>query len=195
MARGEFAEQIASYICAPTRTAILTPSRQTPPVSNHRNDLRRIRIENNDVLGEDEILSHGFCLEDDGLADKPLASASRKNPLLTESSSRGRLYSRRGELSLRACFVLAIALPSADAGPYEKLTPADPRDVETALALTNGRAMARSQGAETMSQDRGGGLGRATQIVGIRYHATANRRRVGALNHLQWPHTKPDELK
>jgi hypothetical protein len=36
----------------------------------------------------------------------------------------------------------------------EKLTPADPRDVETALALalTSGRALARSQGAETMSK-------------------------------------------
>lgn len=36
----------------------------------------------------------------------------------------------------------------------EKLTPADPRDVETALALalTSGKALARSQGAETMSK-------------------------------------------
>jgi hypothetical protein len=38
--------------------------------------------------------------------------------------------------------------------PDEKLTPADPRDVETALALalTSGRALARSQAAETMSK-------------------------------------------
>jgi hypothetical protein len=38
--------------------------------------------------------------------------------------------------------------------PDEKLTPADPRDVETApaLALTSGKAMARSQAAETMSK-------------------------------------------
>jgi hypothetical protein len=38
--------------------------------------------------------------------------------------------------------------------PDEKLTPADPRDVETApaLALTSGKAMARSQAAETMSR-------------------------------------------
>jgi hypothetical protein len=38
--------------------------------------------------------------------------------------------------------------------PDEKLTPADPRDVETApaLALTPGKAMARSQAAETMSK-------------------------------------------
>jgi hypothetical protein len=36
----------------------------------------------------------------------------------------------------------------------EKLTPADPRDVETALALalTSGRALARSQSAETTSK-------------------------------------------
>jgi hypothetical protein len=36
----------------------------------------------------------------------------------------------------------------------EKLTPADPREVETALALalTSGRALARSQSAETMSK-------------------------------------------
>lgn len=36
----------------------------------------------------------------------------------------------------------------------EKLTPADPRDLETALALalTSGRALARSQSAETMSK-------------------------------------------
>ena len=36
----------------------------------------------------------------------------------------------------------------------EKLTPADPRDVETALALalTSGKALARSQSAETMSK-------------------------------------------
>jgi hypothetical protein len=36
----------------------------------------------------------------------------------------------------------------------EKLVPADPRDVETALALalTSGRALARSQSAETMSK-------------------------------------------
>ena len=60
-----------SYIFAPTRTAILTPLRQTPP--NDGDDLRCNRIEN-DVLGKDEILSHGFCLEDDGLAAKPLAS-------------------------------------------------------------------------------------------------------------------------
>jgi hypothetical protein len=38
-------------------------------VSNDGDDLPRIRIENN-VLGKDEILSHGFCLEDDGLAGK-----------------------------------------------------------------------------------------------------------------------------
>jgi hypothetical protein len=35
----------------------------------------------------------------------------------------------------------------------EKLTPADPRNVETALALalTNGKALARDQSAESMS--------------------------------------------
>jgi hypothetical protein len=41
-------------------------------------------------------------------------------------------------------------MPDAD----ENLTPADPHAVETslALALTSGRAMARSQAAETMSK-------------------------------------------
>jgi hypothetical protein len=36
----------------------------------------------------------------------------------------------------------------------DKLTPADPRDVETALALalTSGKAPARTQSAETMSK-------------------------------------------
>src|SRR3984885_302020 len=44
-----------------------------------------------------------------------------------------------------------LRMPDAD----ENLTPADPHDVETslALALTSGRAMARSQAAETMSKD------------------------------------------
>ena len=61
MARGQFAEQIAVQIIhlRANETAILT-RRAKPAVSNHRNDLRRIRIEN-DVLGKDEILSWGVA--------------------------------------------------------------------------------------------------------------------------------------
>jgi hypothetical protein len=44
-----------------------SPVAPDPAVSNDGEDLPRVRIEN-DVLGKDEILSHGFCLEDDGLA-------------------------------------------------------------------------------------------------------------------------------
>jgi hypothetical protein len=40
----------------------LSPVAPDAAISNHRNDLRGVRIEN-DVLGKDEILSHGFCLE------------------------------------------------------------------------------------------------------------------------------------
>jgi hypothetical protein len=53
---------------------------------------------------------------------------------------------------------LICSLDRAMVGPMldsdEKLTPADPRDVETALALalTSGWALARSQSAETMSK-------------------------------------------
>ncbi len=88
MARGQFAEQIAVQIIhlRANEDSDPHPIAPDPAVSNHRNDLRRIRIEN-DVLGKDEILSHGFCLEDDGLADKAsglvTTAPSRKNPLLT----------------------------------------------------------------------------------------------------------------
>jgi hypothetical protein len=60
-------------------------------------------------------------------------------------------------VSGRGLFVLAL-FPSAGYRPImpddDKLTPADLRDVETALALalTSGRALARSQAAETMSK-------------------------------------------
>jgi hypothetical protein len=48
-------------------------------VSNHRNDLRRIRIKN-DILGKDEILSHGCCLEDDGLVSKAFGFVTIRPP-------------------------------------------------------------------------------------------------------------------
>jgi hypothetical protein len=69
--RGEFAEQIAVQIIHLRAHEDSDPSPVAPDraVSNHRNDLRRVSIDN-DVLGKDEILSHGFCLEDDGLAGK-----------------------------------------------------------------------------------------------------------------------------
>ena len=55
-----------SYICAPTRTAILAPSRFDPRrFERDGENLPRVRIKN-DVLSKDEILSHGFWLEDDG---------------------------------------------------------------------------------------------------------------------------------
>ena len=76
----------------------------------------------------------------------------------------------------------------------DKLTPADPRDVETALALalTSGKALARSQSAETMSK-----------VVAERLVAHLNasgfivmRRPIeGGHSQLKapasWPHTKP----
>jgi hypothetical protein len=42
-------------------------------VANDRKDLAHVRIEN-DILGKDEILSHGFASKTTGLAAKPLAS-------------------------------------------------------------------------------------------------------------------------
>ena len=62
--RGEFAEQIAVQIRhlrahEDSVPALVAPD---PAVSNDGDDLPRLGIEN-DVLGKDEILSYGFCLE------------------------------------------------------------------------------------------------------------------------------------
>src|SRR4029077_2658694 len=56
IARGEFAEQIAVQVIHVRANEDSDPSPVAPDaaVSNHRNDLRSIRIEN-DVLGKDEI--------------------------------------------------------------------------------------------------------------------------------------------
>jgi hypothetical protein len=55
MARGQFAEQIAVQIIhmRANEDSDPHPVAPNPAVSNHRNDLRRIRIKN-DVLGKDE---------------------------------------------------------------------------------------------------------------------------------------------
>jgi hypothetical protein len=80
----------------------------------------------------------------------------------------------------------------------EQLTPADPRDVEMALALalTSGRAMARSQAAETMSKivaERLVAQLRSSGFVIIRRPIDGGS---APLNPpANWPHTKPDELK
>jgi hypothetical protein len=67
----EFAEQIAVQIIHVRANEHSNPSPVAPDaaVSNLRNDLRRVRIEN-DVMRKDEILSHGFSLQD---AEKDLA--------------------------------------------------------------------------------------------------------------------------
>ena len=60
--RGEFAEQIAVQIIhlRANEDSDLNPVAPDPTVSNDGHDLPRVRIEN-DVLGKDEILSHGVC--------------------------------------------------------------------------------------------------------------------------------------
>jgi hypothetical protein len=80
----------------------------------------------------------------------------------------------------------------------EKLTPADPRDVETALALalTSGRALARSQGAEVMSKTVAERLVASLKASGF----VIMRKPIGGgsapLNPpASWPHTKPEDLK
>ena len=80
----------------------------------------------------------------------------------------------------------------------EKLTPADPRDVETALALalTSGKALARSQAAETMSK-----IVAERLVAQLRSSGFVIMRKpiVGGSAPLNppasWPNTKPDELK
>jgi hypothetical protein len=84
--RGEFAEQIAVQIkhVRANEDSDLSPVAPDPAVSNDGYDLRRFRIKN-DVLGKDEILSHGFASKTTGWREKPLASTTGqgKNPLLT----------------------------------------------------------------------------------------------------------------
>ena len=52
-------------------------------VANDRKDLRRIRIEN-DILGKDEILGHGSCVEHNGLGGKTFVT-NRAGSLTTRS--------------------------------------------------------------------------------------------------------------
>jgi hypothetical protein len=64
----------------------------------------------------------------------------------------------------------------------EKLTPADPRDVEIALspALTSGRALERSQAAETMAKITAERLVNSLRSSGFVVKAEAYCRRIGA---------------
>ena len=80
----------------------------------------------------------------------------------------------------------------------EKLSPADPRDLETALALalTSGRALARSQSAETMSKIVAERLVASLKASGF----VVMRRPIGggsAPLHVPegWPHTPKDRLR
>jgi hypothetical protein len=80
----------------------------------------------------------------------------------------------------------------------EKLTPADPRDVETALALalTSGKALARSQSAETMSKVVAERL-----VASLKSSGFVVMRRPIEGGHSpgdmpgSWPHTRPEDLK
>ena len=88
MARGQFAEQIAVQIIhlRANEDSDPHPVAPNPAVSNHRNDLRRIRIEN-DVLGEDKVLSHVLSLKVAGRGGQRLRLVTiaplLKTPLLT----------------------------------------------------------------------------------------------------------------
>jgi hypothetical protein len=80
----------------------------------------------------------------------------------------------------------------------EKLVPADPRDLETALALalTSGKALARSQGAETMSKIVAERLVASLKASGF---VVMRRPIVGGSAPLNppasWPHTKREDLR
>ena len=82
--------------------------------------------------------------------------------------------------------------------PDEKLTPATRHDVEIclALALTSGRALARSQGAETMSKVVAERLAAELEASGF---VVMRRPIVGGSAPLNpppgWPHTEPEDLK
>jgi hypothetical protein len=80
----------------------------------------------------------------------------------------------------------------------DKLMPTDPRDVETALALalTSGKALARTQSAETMSKVVAERL-----VAQLKASGFAVMRRPIEGGHSQrnapasWPHTKPEDLR
>jgi hypothetical protein len=86
IARGEFAEQIAVQIIHVRANEDSDPSpvAPDPAISNDGEDLRSLRIDN-DVLGKDEILSHGFCLEDQGVAGKASGRVTIAATLKTRS--------------------------------------------------------------------------------------------------------------
>ena len=80
----------------------------------------------------------------------------------------------------------------------DELVPADPRDVETALALalTSGRALARSQSAETMSKIVAERLVAELKSSGF---VIMRRPVVGGSAPLHtpasYPQTKPEDMK
>jgi hypothetical protein len=106
-----------------------------------------------------------------------------------------RVPARAGLFSLDAVRVSFYGRPMTDA---EKLTPADPRDLETALALalTSGRALARSQGAVTMSK-----IVAERLVAQLRESGFVVMRRPIEGGHSSlnlppgWPHTPRENLK
>ena len=109
-----------------------------------------------------------------------------------------------GDIRKRAITTGSISFLKCSTAPVpsdpmvDKLTPADPRDVETALALalTSGKALARSQSAETMSKvvaERLVAQLKASGFVVMRrpIEGGHSQRDVPA----SWPHTKPDDLR
>lgn len=80
----------------------------------------------------------------------------------------------------------------------EKLTAADPRDVETALALalTSGRVLARSQAAEAMANVTAERLVAALKHSGFVVMRKPITGGSAPLNPpASWPHTKPEDLR
>jgi hypothetical protein len=80
----------------------------------------------------------------------------------------------------------------------EKLVPADPRDLETALALalTSGRALARSQSAETMSKTVAERLVAQLKSAGFVFMRRPIEGGSAPLNPpAGWPHTRREDLK
>ena len=92
-ARGELAEQIAVQIIhlRANEDSDLGPVAPDRAISNDGEDLRRVRIQN-DVLGKDKILSHAFCLGDDGSA----------GPARVLGSTAGQVLARFGQGELSA---------------------------------------------------------------------------------------------
>jgi hypothetical protein len=80
----------------------------------------------------------------------------------------------------------------------DKLTPADLRDVETALALalTSGRAMARAQSAETMSKVVAERLvAHLTNSGFVLMRKPIDGGHSPRNAPASWPHTRPKDLK